>query len=99
MKTAAAAKAAEKPELTDEALKKMILRQQRAIAAGKKGYKLSDELTDLLLEHMKDGRVVPLGNGRAARMKDRYADTNKVGYGGAVRRFEVEVKDAEDVKL
>ncbi len=88
-----------KEKVSDDQLKKMVLRQQRAIAAGKRGYKLSDELTEQLCEHLKDGRSVPLGNGRVARMKDRFADTNKVGYGGAVRRFEVEVTEAEDVKL
>jgi hypothetical protein len=86
-------------EVSDDALKKLVLRQQRAIAAGKRGYKLSDQITDELAEHMKAGRVVDLGGGRVAKLKDKFADANRVGYGGAVRRFEVEVTEAADVKL
>ena len=86
-------------KLSDDELKKRILRQQRAIAAGKRGYKTSDELTDGLVEAMKDGRTIPLGNGRAARLVDKFAEKNRVGYGGAVRRYEVEVIEATDVKL
>ncbi len=85
--------------LTDEQLAKLITRQQRAIAAGKRGYKISDQLTDELALHMRDGRTVDLGKGRVGRLNDRFASASRVGYGGAVRRFEVEVTEAEDVKL
>jgi len=88
-----------KKELSEEVLRKLVLRQQRAIAAGKRGYKLSDTLTDELALHLAAGRAVSLGNGRVARLKDKFASANRVGYGGAVRRFEVEVTEAEDVKL
>lgn len=87
------------PKPSDDQLKKLIVRQQRAIAAGKRGYKLSDELTDQLVEHLKDGRVVELGGGRVAVLTDKFAQKNRVGYGGAVRRYEVEVAEAQDVKL
>jgi hypothetical protein len=88
-----------KTELSDDALKKLIVRQQRAIAAGKKGYKLSDTLTDQLSLHLAEGRAVEMGNGRVARLKDKFLTATRVGYGGAVRRYEVEVEDGGDVKL
>jgi hypothetical protein len=82
---------------TDAELVRLVVRQQRAIAMGKRGYKLSDQLTDELTKHMREGRAVPLALGCVARLKDKFAETNRVGYGGAVRRFEIEVSQAEDV--
>jgi len=87
----------EKLRPSEEQLKKLVARQQRAIAAGKRGYKLSDLLTDQLAEHLKDGQTVDMGGGRVAKVNDKFAATNRVGYGGAVRRYEVEVVEAEDI--
>jgi len=40
---------------------------------------------------------VNLGNGQVGRLIDRFAEKSKVGYGGAARRYEVEISRAEDV--
>jgi len=81
----------------------LILSQQKALEAGKLGYKRSDELIDELAAEVAAGRLtldqaVDLGNGQTGKLVDRFAaGKNKVGYGGAVRRFEVEVSRAADV--
>jgi hypothetical protein len=79
-----------------------ILAQQRALEAGKAGYKRSDELLEELEADMKAGRIrlgesIALGDGTVGRLLDRFAEKSKVGAGLSVRRYEVEISRADDV--
>lgn len=81
---------------------KRFLDQQRALEAGKAGYKRSDELLEELEAEVKVGRLeldhpVPLGNGQVGRLIDRFAEKSKVGAGLSVRRYEVEITRADDL--
>lgn len=76
--------------------------QQRALEAGKAGYKRADELLDELEADMKSGIIklnkpVDLGNGQTAVLSDKFAEKSRVGAGLSVRRYEVEISRAADV--
>jgi len=91
--------ATKKPESAGD----LITKQQRALKSGKAGYKKSDAKLDKLealisAGELQPGEWVKLPNGDEGRVIDRFAETNKVGYGGAARRFEVEVRGADGVK-
>jgi hypothetical protein len=87
------AKAQKKPDFA------ALLEQQiRALEAGKAGYKKSDELLDTLINlGAPIGQPIPLKSGEVATINDRFAAKNKVGYGGAVRRYDVDVERASDI--
>jgi hypothetical protein len=97
-------KAALKPiTKKSESAADLITKQQRALKSGKAGYKKSDAKLDKLEALIKAGELkldewVKLPNGDEGRVIDRFATTNKVGYGGAARRYEVEVRSADGVK-
>lgn len=80
----------------------LIAKQQRALKTGKAGYKKSDAKLEKLeglisAGELKLGEWVKLPNGDEGRVIDRFAETNKVGYGGAARRYEVEVRGPDGV--
>jgi len=92
------------------AVKKMVpktigakmLAQQRALEAGKAGYKKADQLVDELVAEAEAGRIevgapIDLGNGLVGRLIDKFEGKNKVGYGGAARRYDVEISRADDI--
>jgi len=89
-------------KLSDKVIAKKMLDQQRALEAGKLSYKMSDQILDELEQEVAAGNLklddaIDLGNGQVGRLVDRFAEKNKVGYGGACRRFEVKVSRADDI--
>jgi hypothetical protein len=73
-------------------------RHLRALEAGKAGYKAADQLLDeLITAGAPVGQPIQLRSGEVVTIKDRFANTNKVGYGGAARRYEIDVERAKDI--
>lgn len=76
----------------------LMERHLRALEAGKAGYKAADlALDDAIAAGAPVGEPIKLASGEVVRIKDRFANTNRVGYGGAARRYEVDVERAEDI--
>jgi hypothetical protein len=65
--------------------------------AGSASYDAADELLNRLLKKrpkLRAGRLVPYKDGHQARIKDNFAETNKVYRAHGISRFEIEVVDA-----
>jgi len=79
-----------------------MLAQQRALEAGKAGYKRADELTDELIVELRAGRIrlnepIPLGNGTVGILIDKFEEKDRIGAGLSVRRFDVVIERASDI--
>jgi hypothetical protein len=62
---------------------------------GKAAYKEADELLEQVLERLKPGESVELGEGQRATVIDNFANKNKVFRAHGISRFELEVTRAE----
>jgi hypothetical protein len=65
-----------------------LLRMQAEIKAL---YTKSDPILDELVERLRNGALVPLTDRKFARLRDNFADRNKVYRAHGISRFEIEV--------
>jgi hypothetical protein len=89
-------------ELSKHQTARKMIAQQRALEVGKAGYKKSDDIIDQLVEDVDAGRLtigefIDLPGGDKGRLIDTFDGKTKKGYGGAVRRYEVEIVKADDI--
>lgn len=68
----------------------------KAREAGSRGYKKSDEILADLLERLKPGDTIPMGDGQVARLKDNYLDkdgkqVNKIYRSHGMAKYELEI--------
>lgn len=77
--------------------KDKIRAQQRALEAGKAGYKQADTYLDELQEELKVDVPVDIGNGEYGILRDKFAGKTRIGAGLSVRRYEIEITRAQDV--
>lgn len=69
-----------------------IRAHMRALEAGKKEYKRADALLEEILEKMKVGEEVKVGDrGQRAKLKDNFEDKNTVYRAHGIRRYELEL--------
>jgi hypothetical protein len=74
--------------------KKLACLAKEMLAAkdrGRAAYGKADELLDELLDDLKPGEVLDLGDGQTFELVDRFAEKNKVFTPTGCNRFEVKV--------
>jgi hypothetical protein len=76
-----------------------VKRYLRAREAGKAGYEQADQLLEELVQTLKPGETVQLGNQEAAQLIDKFAAKNRIGAGLGVNRYEIKVSRVSDLKL
>lgn len=70
----------------------LAARHLRELELGKLHYGRGDRALAELLAQVEPGAVIDLGNGRKAKVVDKYAGKTQVFHGSFCRRYELEVE-------
>jgi hypothetical protein len=87
---------APKPKTAADRLADLAERHVRALEVGKAGYHEADEALDQISALVPAGTEIQVGKATFV-LVDRFAQSSKVGYGGAARRYRLDEKKASDV--
>ena len=81
------------------AIKRKIRKAVKARDVGKAGYKIADELLEEIVNSgdVKPGDEFRLNKSETVTLVDRFAETNRIGVGQGVNRYELKVSRAKDV--
>ena len=81
------------------AIKRKIRKCLKAREVGKAGYKLADDLLEEIVSSgdVKAGDEIRLTKSETVKLVDKFAETNRIGVGQGVNRFELKVSRAKDV--
>jgi len=63
----------------------------RSKALARKHYERADRLLAEILPDLKKGAEIPLAGGKRAKLKDNFADANKVFRSHGIARYELEI--------